>query len=286
MFRPTSLRSSVSQTDRRPLAAGLVVFVAIALSACGADSSASNTPEPRPVPPTTALPPKEPPMTGTDPTLDGTRWVQVDGPGRFRLMDGRYSATVGCNGIGGDVVLAGPTLTLKPGMSTQMYCEGLMDAEGALRRDLDAVAGWRIEAGKLTLVDAGGRALRVFAPERDAPLAGTWTLNTLVEGDAVSSSATGTAVQLVIGADGTVSGSDGCNRITATVTTTGTAPAGRSPLRFGPIASTRMACEPAVMQRAAALTAALGKTAGWSTEGTRLSLYDASGALLVTFTSA
>jgi len=132
--------------------------------------------------------------------------------------------------------------------------------------------------------------------ERSTP-AGTWRLSNLVgtgAGGRPETSSIGAgdrAVTMTIGSDGTVSGSDGCNRFMGT--STGTEPgldmgsstsSGRAPLRFGPLASTRMACEPVVMARAEAFARALEHTAGWSVEGTTLSLYDAAGAVLASFT--
>ncbi len=272
--------------------AATLFTAALAVTACGAKDDAAKDGPDKEAP----MAPDTPPVSG-QPWFGGppaklpladTRWVQVGGPGRLRIDGAEYTATVGCNTIGGAVVVAGTSLTLAPGVSTRMYCAELAEAEAALQRDLGAVASFRLAGDRLELLDGSGKTLRTFAPEQDVPLAGAWQLLTLVEdgasGGTVSSSATDTEVSLTIGADGAVSGSDGCNRIMATSSTTGATPSGRSPLRFGPLSGTRMACEPEVMARAAAFTKALERTAGWSTEGTTLSLYDASGNLVAEFT--
>jgi len=250
-----------------------------ALAGCGAAEPAADRPD-GPMPPVSTAPP-----AGT-PTLSGTRWVQVDGPGRFELDGQRYSASVGCNRIGGDAVVNGSTLTFTTGQTTLMACQDLMAAEEALQRDLGAVASYRLADGRLLWLDRTGATLRVFAPERDAPLAGTWNLAGFASEGTVSSQVTDTSLSITIAADGTVSGSDGCNRIMGTTSTDQPAPAGRAPLRFGPLAGTKRACDAAIMAQAATFTSALARTAGWSTQGTTLSLYDTSGTLVASFTSA
>ena len=72
--------------------------------------------------------PQYPPFTIQ---IDGTSY---DVTGGYVVIDGdRISASVGCNTLGGGVLVNGDTLTLDgPLISTMMYCEGLMDAEAAL----------------------------------------------------------------------------------------------------------------------------------------------------------
>ena len=63
--------------------------------------------------------------------IDGTNYDVVSG---YVVIDGdQLSASVGCNTLGGGVLVDGDSLTLDgPLISTMMYCEGLMDAEAAL----------------------------------------------------------------------------------------------------------------------------------------------------------
>ena len=72
--------------------------------------------------------PQYPPFTIQ---IDGTNYDVASG---YVVIDGdRLSASVGCNTLGGGVLVDGDTLTLDgPLISTMMYCEGLMDAEAAL----------------------------------------------------------------------------------------------------------------------------------------------------------
>ncbi|WP_310448195.1 YbaY family lipoprotein [Thiobacillus sp.] len=67
--------------------------------------------------------------------------------------------------------------------------------------------------------------------------------------------------------DGRVSGSSGCNKLMGTYTQQ--APNG---LRIGPLASTRMACLPALVDQETALTAALARATGYRIDGKALDL--------------
>jgi len=73
--------------------------------------------------------------------LAGTHWaiVSIDGtpaaaPDRARLSfdEARLSASVGCNGLGGDYRVDGGRLIVGPVVSTQMWCEAVMDQERAV----------------------------------------------------------------------------------------------------------------------------------------------------------
>ena len=90
----------------------------------------------------------------------------------------------------------------------------------------------------------------------------------------------GTTVTLVFGTDGTVSGSDGCNRFSTTYTTTGAS------IRIRPTAATTMmACPPPVAQQGDNLHAGAG--AGGQVRGAQhhLTLFDGS-KVVATFVSA
>lgn len=72
---------------------------------------------------------------------------------------------------------------------------------------------------------------------------------------------------LDIGRDGRVSGSGGCNRISGKAEISG------SRIRFGPVASTKMACVPAAMDQEAKFLTALGDARKWRIDGRRGKLY-------------
>jgi membrane-bound inhibitor of C-type lysozyme/heat shock protein HslJ len=78
-----------------------------------------------------------------------------------------------------------------------------------------------------------------------------------------------TETTLEIGEDGTIGGQGGCNGYSGNATIVGGA------IQVGPIAATKMACEPAIMEQETVYFEALGKTAGWRREAGALVLTDA-----------
>ncbi len=73
-----------------------------------------------------------------------------------------YSAYVGCNRING-TFLHGDSIVLTDGLSTKMYCEGLMDLEHALCVTLPQVKqAQRTQCGGLALQNAAGETLIVI----------------------------------------------------------------------------------------------------------------------------
>ncbi|MDX1417386.1 MAG: META domain-containing protein, partial [Candidatus Promineifilaceae bacterium] len=102
------------------------------------------------------------------------------------------------------------------------------------------------------------------APEESIDLAGTnWVLSSLNGGLPVPN----TAVTLGFGADGTASGSDGCNNFSTSYTQDG------ANLTINqPAATTMMACEEAVMNQASAYMTALADTTNFSSNGMQLNL--------------
>jgi heat shock protein HslJ len=112
---------------------------------------------------------------------------------------------------------------------------------------------------------------------REDPLAGTGWLLDALNGGPVLAEAT---VTLNFGADGRLSGSDGCNQYSTTYTLSGS-----SLTVSEPIATTRMACPDAIMQQGSAYLEALGKVASYQKQGDKLNLAGADGAALATFSA-
>ena len=116
-------------------------------------------------------------------------------------------------------------------------------------------------------------------PPAPEPLVGTnWTLASFHTADAVSSVIADTMITAVFGADGSVSGSAGCNRYFASYTMTETS------LSIGPAGSTKMSCgDPGVMQQENTFLMLISKTKTFTIEGDRLTLADAKGMTVLTF---
>jgi heat shock protein HslJ len=194
--------------------------------------------------------------------------------------DGQASGRAACNSYGGAYDAGDDgSLSFEGFAVTEMGCEPpLMTLESAYLDALGAVTGFRVD-GKLTLHGDGvDLTFDEEVPPVALPLVGTtWTLTTIASGDAVSSVLMGTEVTTGFTADGTVSGSAGCNRYSGSYTWTG------DQLSFSPLASTKMACADEVMAQETVFLAAMEQVASYGIEGSQLRLLDDSGALLLGF---
>lgn len=127
---------------------------------------------------------------------------------------------------------------------------------------------WFVTTTQVPLPDDPTGIELVVEPAAKAapPLGGTeWELVEL--GDAPAEAVEGARPHLVLDLEEShVSGSGGCNRLT------GSFALAEGELRFGPIATTRMACPEPIMQREQAFLRALAQTSGFVLEDGTLSL--------------
>jgi heat shock protein HslJ len=205
--------------------------------------------------------------------LEGTSWTVVSIAGAPTIAEARPTmafaaegdvrGTSGCNLYRATYHTTGDAIAIGELASTEMACDPARNAqEQAFTLALTSVTSWRIaDDGSLEL----GGASAIVAQATDveptgavAPpeLPGTsWTLVDLA-GETVAVSPT-----IAFGADGTVSGSAGCNTFNGTYTIDGSA------VSFGPLATTRMACPDDVMSVEDAFLLALDGAASWSIGG-------------------
>jgi heat shock protein HslJ len=121
----------------------------------------------------------------------------------------------------------------------------------------------RVLAGLAILVVAacdstGSGSNATPEPTSAADLAGTsWTLVSIGAVPVVE----GSGPHLTFDADGNASGSTGCNSMSGTYATDGAA------VTFGPLATTRMACEANLMNQETAVLQALAGVSGWEIDG-------------------
>jgi heat shock protein HslJ len=234
---------------------------------------------------------------GEDGTLEGVTWVLQRGsvdellagaPADARvdlsLEGGEASGTSGCNQYGGSYEVDGSTITFGPLRSTEMACEpALMDLESAYLGALASVGEYELGPGRLEL-RGDGVPLRFDAEAAPQPLAligTTWALEALGgDGDAVSSPLAGTEVTLVLEDDGSAAGNGGCNAFNTMFETD------EASISFGAVASTKMACEPDVMEQEASVFGALEDAAAFEIVGDVLTLSDGDGAFLVSYRGA
>ena len=172
-------------------------------------------------------------------------------------------------------------LTLQLGPSTLVGCPPGSQADAFLA-GLGAVATYLFSGPNLILnlkLDSGNM---IFAPRPNVALAGTrWKLQAVNNGrQAVVSVLLGTEITAIFESDGAVSGSAGCNSYSGTYTVAGDG------IGFGPLATTRMACEPPIMEQEQAYLAALQATTRYTLAGDQLILQDGTGARQAAFVTA
>lgn len=226
--------------------------------------------------------------------LPGTRWVvtgfTLDGAGgilpagaRLTLdfaADAGAGGTAGCNSYFATVTLTDEGIAITGIGSTEMACEPeVMDREMRFLAALGRAATVTRDGDRLTLAAADGSAsidLVPFVPEADRPLAGTaWELTTFIDGDAASSILSGTTPTLTVeDLAGRISGNAGCNSFG------GPAAFGEQSVEVGPLVSTKMACDKAVMDQEGLFLEVLGAATTWEVDGTTLRLTAADGRAL------
>lgn len=188
---------------------------------------------------------------------NGTQTPVLDGTGVTVTFsaEGSLGGSAGCNHYSADYTVDGATLTIKPAVRTEMYCNeppGIMDQEDRYLALLTDVASYRMEANRLILADSDGTDLLVFekaAQTPNLPLVGTdWVLESYsTNGDAISSVIVGTKVTANFAADGNVGGNAGCNHYGGEYSLDG------ANLSVSSLFSTLMYCEtPGVMEQEAA----------------------------------
>jgi heat shock protein HslJ len=208
-------------------------------------------------------------------TLAGTSWVVIEIAGTTTIeerrptldfgADGRLTGTDGCDRYSLAVRIDGATLELGDGVTSGVGCDARTTAQAeAFWQVLRPATRWaRTPEGHLELGERGELVAEAAAPPSpvgsepvDAEdLTGTtWLLIDL----GGSTDLLGTIVTLELGADGTVSGSGGCNEYHGAYAVDG------GDLSIGPLASTKRGCPGLVGEVEATYLAALDAVGSWS----------------------
>jgi heat shock protein HslJ len=140
------------------------------------------------------------------------------------LDGGQVGGVSFCNRYSGTYRLDGDALEIDGLGGTEMGCEpDVMAAESAYLTALGGAGTARVEGGELVLTgDSVTLRFRRPAEVPTSELTGTdWVLDTLVEGETVSSVASGSTLRLE--ADGTVGGTTACRTFSGTWTAAGNA---------------------------------------------------------------
>ncbi|MFZ0789060.1 MAG: META domain-containing protein [Chromatiaceae bacterium] len=199
------------------------------------------------------------------------------GPAIFHFDGGTMAGSAGCNRLMGTYTLEAERLGFDPRVSsTMMACpEPLMAQDQAVSTALAGVASYRHDAKQLELLNANGQPLLRFTALEPSPLTEqAWGLTEYNNGKhAMVSVLDATEITLELRDDGTLGGSDGCNRYMSGYTLEG------QRLSIGPLATTRMACRgpEGAAEQAAAFARALETVTGYRIEGGELTLVTGEG---------
>lgn len=278
----------------------LAGLVAIVLAACTSTGGEPQV-EPGATPtPETAVTEEATTAPGQDP-LAGSIWTLAsysdssgavmnplsDNQVTAEFRDGGINGNASCNRYFGPYTLDGSGLAFGPLGQTEMYCtpEELMAQERAYLAALSNVSAYRLENDQLVLLDEKGSTLITYTAgesdrEPQIELTGTtWLLTTYnVGGDALTSALSGTRLTAVFSADGSVTGTSGCNSFGGPYSSEG------NELSIGLLASTLMLCtDEAVMGQEAAYLTALQAAATYQIIGDTLELYAVDGILSAAF---
>jgi heat shock protein HslJ len=248
----------------------LLVTIALALSACSAQSTPQGTEQ---SPNTDQLPGTEEPSTSS-PLIGAwklTAYGPADAPtpavegveaGLTFNEDGTVSGTSGCNGLGGDYTVEGDQITFGEFVSTLMACDDpIMKQEESAHQVMTGTATYTIEGDTLTITNndmvlvltRGGPGIE--GPSTQASLTGAWKLASIRVSDVLSSALADVEAGLTFNEDGTVTGTSGCNEFGGSYTVEG------DQITFKDIVSTLKLCDTPLMEQEEAMQQVLTDTA-------------------------
>jgi peptidyl-Lys metalloendopeptidase len=153
--------------SRRTALVGATILIAALLAACASAE------------------PDQPSAGGI--TLAGTEWVLTSLAGNAPMQGTQITLSFeaeslggsgGCNTYGGSYTASDDSLAVSDLYWTEMAClepEGILDQELAYLNALNAVASYRVDAGRLQLYDEAGTQVLVFGPQETARPAPTST---------------------------------------------------------------------------------------------------------------
>ncbi|MFF5974839.1 META domain-containing protein [Streptomyces sp. NPDC012769] len=257
----------------RTLTAVLTVSALALLTACGTE--AGTGPGAGGDPDTPDLPVAGSHWTIAAVTVDGTRSVAPPGARLEIEKNGRARGNTGCNNFGAAVAVNGDTLTVSTHEVTMIGCPADRDRfERALLRAFTGRLTGKLQEEGLTLASSDGRNTLELVTETGASLAGpTWTVDALLTGDTSASLPAGSEgkAKLAFGKDGRLSGSLGCNRVSAPAKIT------EKTITLGAIAATRMICTGPQMELETKLYEALDGPLTYRVDHRTLTVTDADG---------
>ena len=218
-------------------------------------------------------------------SLDATGWQLKELPGTesgalarlprpvaVRFESGRLSGFAGCNNFTGSYELEGDRLVIGPVATTQMACpEPGSSVEQAFHRALKGSWRYTLAGDELTATTDSGATLR-FVREAPPQLAGVdWKVTSFNNNRHAVVGVIGDSSLTLAFKDGKVSGSAGCNNFHGGYKAEG------SKIQFGPLATTRRACEESLMTQEKEFLAALASAVTWKIDGNVLDMHRSDG---------
>lgn len=235
--------------------------------------------------------------TGSDTSageLTGVTWTVTSLPGSTvpaglridaTFRDGTIQGSDGCNFYEGPYSLTGDGGIAFRGLGgTDIGCApAIADAGAAYASALDRAALYEVDDETLTLLDDDGAEVARFQANAAPPITGvTWRAfgyrdGPVDEKQAVVSPLDGSMITAEFGADGTMSGSAGCNTYTADYSVEGNG------FRITALVSTERACEAPLMAQEGAYLDALGSVERWKFSGPAFQLLNETGTVEATY---
>ncbi|MCI0345498.1 MAG: META domain-containing protein [Chloroflexi bacterium] len=248
-----------------------LTVVTVALAGCGLLNAGSSAPG---IAGRTFL------STGV--TVGGAPHALVNGT-QIRLSftaDGSFGAQAGCNIMGGTYRLDGGILTIQGGGMTEMGCDPARhDQDDWLFEILGSRPTLALNGNNLVLT-AGDTVITLVdreVAEPDLVLVGpTWTVTSVITGDAVSSIPAGVVASLTFDAAGGVTFNTGCNSGGGRYTIEG------STIRFSDLVTTDIACGGAAGAMEATVLGILNGAPTFAIDASQLSLRVGSGGIDLT----
>lgn len=193
--------------------------------------------------------------------------------------DGSMSGTTGCNNFAGTYKVDGSDLTITLGPVTRRACTdpALTAQEQAITTGLGEVTTFAVADSTLTL--SAGSTVRFTYEAEDTSLVGAWKVTGVNNGTGGLVSSAAVEELVLVFTEDMLTARGGCNTLTANYSTTG-----EDPLTFGPVSSTKKACEGEAAEADEWLSSALGRTRDVEVVGGVLTMRDAEGAMQVTAT--
>lgn len=184
----------------------------------------------------------------------------------------RFSASAGCNTLGGNYSLDGDVFVISDAGQTEIGCDSELHAQDDWYFEFLGSSPTLVLDGDALVLEGGDMRIDYLDQEvatPDVELVGpTWTVETIIEGEVASASDWASPATLVFGSDGTVTIDTGCNEGASSYTVS------NGEITFSGASIGLIACEEDIMRLENAVLAVLNgpQPVTWQITVDRLSL--------------